>query len=238
PSDSQVFRVARSGSPTSLRKLFDTGLASPYDRTIDGETLVHEAARGLNVGTTRYPLVNILDSKRGQKDAEEFLKTIVLDRTLGSKLLVLSNHDESTYRNTRRSNSEEISSTMFESQISRLSLKCLRSPWILRTMMQPTWTEETGHNLRTQRDGDYYTNHEEEMYRDWDVAVSYPRRQGELYLYYKAPFRLIGFTYGPNPEDWAIYLSEPTDLFAGEFFGMINNPQRNIPGYWGDNDEF
>ncbi|KAI8951744.1 hypothetical protein F4801DRAFT_601094 [Xylaria longipes] len=79
---------------------------------------------------------------------------------------------------------------------------------------------------------------EEETYRDWDVAVSYPRRQGELYLYYKAPFRLIGFTYGPNPEDWVIYLSQPTDLFAGEFFGMINNPQRNIPGYWGDNDEF
>ncbi|KAI0481799.1 hypothetical protein F4859DRAFT_529542 [Xylaria cf. heliscus] len=368
PSDSQVFQVARHGSPASLRQLFDTGLASPYDRTVDGETLIHEAARGLNIDTTRYlmgtcwnsleadnyglyPFAKILFSECDEKEAERFAKTMASDRNFGTEFFILSNHNDSTYRNTRRTHSDEISSTKFESQISKWALYCFRSPWLLRTMMQPGWPTDTRNTFErkamataqplmiaaatlggsicpypcrkcrshsfdwetwaasTKKALKYtpdvhvtqslwicgpenkrltaftrllfhslnYTTHRRteqwwarhfmgelriwlrtlkeegfdlvrygrrelemlyggEIYRDFDVAVSYPRRQNEPYLYYRTPFRLIGFTYGPNPEDWVIYLSEPTDLFAGEFWGMISNPQLNIPGSWVDDN--
>ncbi|KAI0455437.1 hypothetical protein F5B21DRAFT_503254 [Xylaria acuta] len=365
PSDSQVFQVARSGSPTSLWKLFDTGLASPYDRTIDGRTLFHEAARGLNVGTTRYlmtnclsafdtdnygfyPLTHTLDFECDEKDAEEFVQTIASDHTFGSEFLEFSINDHSMYRNTRKTHSEEISSATLEAEFSRWARNCFSSPWLPRALMQPAWAKDKGHsfehkaaivlpinmvaatlggaicpypcrkcrshsfdwetwlssaktalqhtpdihithspwicgpeykrltaltrllfhslNYTTHRRSDQWWErhflgelrvwlstlkeegvdlvdygrreleiiHDEETYRDWDVAVSYPRRQDEPYLYYRTPFRLIGFTYGPNPEDWVIYLSEPTDLFAGEFWGAINNPQPKIPGSWVD----
>ncbi|KAI0400818.1 hypothetical protein F4802DRAFT_601709 [Xylaria palmicola] len=368
PSDSPVFQVARSGSPTSLRKLFDTGLASPYDRTIDGETLVHEAVRGLNVSTTRYlmttylnfleadndglyPIAKTLDSECSEKDAEDFIKAIRSDSSFGSELLILSNHDNSTYRNTRRPYSEEISSTTFDFRVSRWLLHCFRSPRLLRAIMQPAWAEDTSHifehramatalpinmvvttlgaaicpypcrkcrshsfdweewltSAKTaikqtpdihitqsicvfgpenkqftaltrllfhalnfaahRRSAQWWERHflgglriwlrtlkqegvdlvrygrreleilhEEETYRDWEVPVSYPRRQNEPYLYYRTPFRLISFRYGPSPEDWVVYLSEPTDLFAGEFWRMIDNPQHNIPGSWVGDD--
>lgn len=43
---------------------------------------------------------------------------------------------------------------------------------------------------------------------------------------------LIGFKYGPEPEDWDIYWDEPTDMFAGEFWELIENPPPQIPGAW------
>jgi hypothetical protein len=52
----------------------------------------------------------------------------------------------------------------------------------------------------------------------------------------------ISFSYGPRPQDWHIWLSEPTDVFAGEFWEMIENPaytctddlELPIPGSWSD----
>ncbi|KAI0444950.1 hypothetical protein F4803DRAFT_208952 [Xylaria telfairii] len=368
PSDSQVFQVARAGSPASLRNLFEIGLASPYDRTIDGETLFHEAVRGLNVGTARYlvttclnfleadnyglyPIAKTFDSPCSEKDAEEFINTIRSDRNFGNDFL-LSNHDNTTYySNTRRTSSGEISSTAFDFRVSRWFLRCLQSPRLLRAIIQPACAEDTSYvferramavalpimlvvstlggaicpypcrNCRShsfdweewfasaktaikqtpdihitqsicmcwlenkqftaltrllfhalnftahRRSAQWWECHflgtlrvwlrtlkkegvdlvcygrreleilrEEDTYRDWEVAVSYPRRQTKPYLYYGASFRLISFDYGPSPEDWVVYLSEPTDLFAGEFWRMIDNPQRNIPGSWvGDN---
>ncbi|KAI3331162.1 hypothetical protein F4824DRAFT_504176 [Ustulina deusta] len=368
PSDSRVFQVARSGSPTSLQKLFDAGLASPYDQTIDGATFIHEAARGHNIGTTRYlmttfpdaldtdnyglyPLASALDSKCGEKDAEEFVRAMVSDRDFSSDFFLYSSRDEYAFRNTRRTHSEEVSSIAFESQASKLALNIFRSIWLLRIMMQPVWAKDPRQNFIRGAMGNaplllivaatlggaicpypcrkcashcfdweawlssaktalkqtpdihltqslwmcgpgkkrftaftrllfhslYFTTHrrsdqwwerhfvgeirvwlrtlkqegidlvhygrreleilhEEEAYREWDVAVSYPRQQNEPYFYYKAPFRLIGFVYGPDPGDWVIYLSEPTDLFAGEFWEMIENRPPNMPGSWVDED--
>ncbi|KAH8819423.1 hypothetical protein F5884DRAFT_11225 [Xylogone sp. PMI_703] len=55
---------------------------------------------------------------------------------------------------------------------------------------------------------------------DWDEASS---------------VRLIAMEFGPNPEDWKLWLSDPTDQFAGEFWDMIESPERSMPGAW---DEF
>ena len=49
-------------------------------------------------------------------------------------------------------------------------------------------------------------------------------------------WRLISFTYGPSPQDWQFWFSEPTDKFAGQFWNMIEHPELIMPGAW-VNDE-
>lgn len=44
--------------------------------------------------------------------------------------------------------------------------------------------------------------------------------------------RAIGFTYGPSPKDWHIWLSDPTDSYVGEFWNMIARPVEVMPGAW------
>lgn len=54
-----------------------------------------------------------------------------------------------------------------------------------------------------------------------------PNRYGDWMLQ-----RMIGFTYGPSPTDWYVWLSEPSDHFAGEFWDMIERPVEVMPGAW------
>lgn len=42
--------------------------------------------------------------------------------------------------------------------------------------------------------------------------------------------RVIGFTYGPSPKDWHIWLSDPSDSYIGEFWNMIAQPVEVMPG--------
>ncbi|KAK2754504.1 hypothetical protein FQN54_006905 [Arachnomyces sp. PD_36] len=48
--------------------------------------------------------------------------------------------------------------------------------------------------------------------------------------------RLIGFSYGPNPDDWYCWFSTFRDEYAGEFWNMVENgePQLPVPGAWID----
>jgi len=60
----------------------------------------------------------------------------------------------------------------------------------------------------------------------------------------RSPTRLINLHYGPRPEDWIFWLSEPTDEFTGEFWSMIEDPSENeaeeclmefqMPGSWNE----
>jgi len=46
---------------------------------------------------------------------------------------------------------------------------------------------------------------------------------------------LLDFTFGPSPGDWRVWLTEPTDRFAGEFWSMIEPPEAGpMPGMWID----
>jgi hypothetical protein len=47
--------------------------------------------------------------------------------------------------------------------------------------------------------------------------------------------RLIAFEFGPNPKDWKFWFSEPTDELVGQFWDMVEHPERQMPGAW---DEF
>jgi hypothetical protein len=46
--------------------------------------------------------------------------------------------------------------------------------------------------------------------------------------------RLVGLQVGPAPEDWNVWLSEPSDEFARDFWDMLEHPERTIPGAWDD----
>jgi hypothetical protein len=60
------------------------------------------------------------------------------------------------------------------------------------------------------------------------------RRHGSFYRF-GLYLRLIALEYGPNPEDWKFWFSDPTDQLVGEFWDMVEHPERSMPGAW---DEF
>jgi len=46
--------------------------------------------------------------------------------------------------------------------------------------------------------------------------------------------RLTAIEVGPKPRDLKFWFSDPTDQFVGEFWDMIEHPERLIPGAWDD----
>lgn len=47
-----------------------------------------------------------------------------------------------------------------------------------------------------------------------------------------AMIHMIDFEYGPRFQDWRVWVSNPRDEWAGEFWEMIEDPERSIPGAW------
>jgi hypothetical protein len=68
---------------------------------------------------------------------------------------------------------------------------------------------------------------ESSSWRNLELLV--PGSWGEVYL-----LRLIGLQVGPEPDDWKVWISEPSDEFAGDFWDMLEHPERTIPGAWDD----
>ncbi|XXH06018.1 hypothetical protein Hte_012463 [Hypoxylon texense] len=71
------------------------------------------------------------------------------------------------------------------------------------------------------------------------LANSELSRQTRLFIelnktYRRWTFRIVGFTYGPQPEDWEVFWNEPTDHFVGQFWRLVENPPLHIPGSWVD----
>ena len=50
-------------------------------------------------------------------------------------------------------------------------------------------------------------------------------------------WRLISFTYGPTPEEWHFWCSNPRDEMAGEFWNMVETLETSMPGAWLDDDD-
>jgi hypothetical protein len=50
--------------------------------------------------------------------------------------------------------------------------------------------------------------------------------------YYFGRRRLLGFNYGPHPDDWRIWENEPTDEFVGDFWLMLDKKKEVMPGTW------
>ncbi|KAL2855654.1 hypothetical protein BJX68DRAFT_231018, partial [Aspergillus pseudodeflectus] len=45
-------------------------------------------------------------------------------------------------------------------------------------------------------------------------------------------FRLLDFTYGPEPEDWFIWVTNPLDEVVGQFWRMVEREVEVMPGTW------
>ncbi|KAK6209418.1 hypothetical protein LQW54_006271 [Pestalotiopsis sp. IQ-011] len=52
--------------------------------------------------------------------------------------------------------------------------------------------------------------------------------------YQRLDLELIGFQYGPDVDDWALWWLEPTDVFAGDFWDMAEPSDQRVPGAWVD----
>ncbi|KAI1111388.1 hypothetical protein F5Y14DRAFT_454037 [Nemania sp. NC0429] len=317
PPESEVFRVAGFGSSISLLKLFTNGEASPYDKTPDGSTLIHIAAREFNTDTFQflmriehqplepdnkgfYPLAKTLELERSHENAQPFLQTLMSDHRVLRKYLMVSGIDESTWIKSRAPHSRAISSTDFASVALKDMAGIWASRWYIPKILEPTliddedcswersalataaplidwvfgpdtrrvtaftrmlvamlhcmnhsrtdqwweayfrgnigvWLEtlkENGIDLAEYGRRELEILHREEANRDWYAPAMLPRNLDQEYTYYGAVFRLVGFQYGPNPEDWKIYVSEATDMFAGEFWEMVENPLPTVPGSW------
>lgn len=50
-------------------------------------------------------------------------------------------------------------------------------------------------------------------------------------------FRVIGFDYGPCVDEWRLWVSNPPDEWATDFWDMIDHPERAIPGARDDERE-
>jgi hypothetical protein len=51
-----------------------------------------------------------------------------------------------------------------------------------------------------------------------------------------ARFRLIGFQYGPRPQDWSFDWDLEIEQCAGDFWEWVENPIIHVPGAWIDDD--
>ncbi|KAB5575317.1 hypothetical protein GE09DRAFT_591201 [Coniochaeta sp. 2T2.1] len=70
--------------------------------------------------------------------------------------------------------------------------------------------------------------------RPGKVIVPWPpcQRSGS-----RAVARLLGITYGPEPEDWQLWWTEPTDVYAGEFWRTVERDIPLLPGSWVDDKD-
>ncbi|KAI1803617.1 hypothetical protein F4811DRAFT_553696 [Daldinia bambusicola] len=102
PRNSEIYKSIEAGSLRDVQKLFEAGLASPYDRTDNGWTLLHYTVFYANFEMTKYlvdigaspfepdcfsnyPSANINPSNLGTLG---FVKQVISDTSLARKLLV------------------------------------------------------------------------------------------------------------------------------------------------------
>ena len=75
-----------------------------------------------------------------------------------------------------------------------------------------------------------YGRREQLIWQSFDVI----REWGTPLDNYENRFRFVGFTYGRLPNDWRIWLNEPTDQYVGDFWMMLDKRIDIMPGTWID----
>lgn len=79
-----------------------------------------------------------------------------------------------------------------------------------------------------------YGEYEHQHLVNSNVSQEIMRPLNSTYGCSPSVFRIVGFTYGSEPEDWEVFWNEPTDQFAGHFWRLIEDPPVHIPGSWDD----
>ncbi|KAI2469516.1 hypothetical protein F4781DRAFT_213381 [Annulohypoxylon bovei var. microspora] len=101
PQGSEIVKLVRKGSPNDMQKLFDAGLASPYDRDQFGYTLLHRASHYQNFQVINYLIdIGVSSFERdnyGKYPADSMLISselifdlLLSDKTLAKRFLVFS----------------------------------------------------------------------------------------------------------------------------------------------------
>jgi len=67
-----------------------------------------------------------------------------------------------------------------------------------------------------------------------DFKFSYYDRKDEWNPWVFRKWRLVAFTYGTSIHDWRFWGSETTDIYAGEFWHMMEHPWESMPGAWNE----
>jgi hypothetical protein len=72
--------------------------------------------------------------------------------------------------------------------------------------------------------------------QDMRSSLFLPPEHPRLSEFDNVTIRLVGFSYGPSPEDWHGWFSNFRDEYAGEFWEMVANeePSVRMPGSWVD----
>ncbi|KAL2826771.1 hypothetical protein BJY01DRAFT_143176 [Aspergillus pseudoustus] len=89
--------------------------------------------------------------------------------------------------------------------------------------------EEYGANERAMHRSGYVAK---EIRLDISPTVDY--LADTLLEYELLEFKLLDFTYGPEPEDWFVWVTDPTDVFVGDFWELVERQQEVMPGTWVD----
>jgi hypothetical protein len=50
----------------------------------------------------------------------------------------------------------------------------------------------------------------------------------------KLLFRILSLEFGPRPEEWRLWVSNPVDELAWEFWEMVERGEQVMPGTWID----
>ncbi|RYP06038.1 hypothetical protein DL764_003401 [Monosporascus ibericus] len=172
PEESEVFKVAKNGVPHDLQRMFDMGLASPFDYdSAFGRTLLHVALQTNNLAIVLYLLGKGLD-------------------------LWAEDHYGIAWVGSLKAAGINVTG------YGRREMELLRDATLTRDFVPC-----------------------QETYRVGPWRSPDPVWRG-------VSIRLMGYKYGPEPEDWDVYWSEPTDEFAGDFWELVENPPLQVPGTW------
>ncbi|KAK5111287.1 hypothetical protein LTR85_012182 [Meristemomyces frigidus] len=108
-------------------------------------------------------------------------------------------------------------------------------PWQIYTQLYSVLDAALQEYIRTlQRAGvdlEEYGMVESSCDADWLGETCYLYSGDGLPRWYSKTF---GLSYGPQPQDWHFWWQHPGDEYAGEFWDMIDHPERTIPGAWDD----
>ncbi|KAK6948976.1 hypothetical protein Daesc_009048 [Daldinia eschscholtzii] len=222
PSNSKIIKLAQKGSPKDIQKLFDAGLASPYDRDERGWTLLHVSFTHVDYFHHRISwLISWLLQYAVAWSNFEMTKYLMAigvsprePDDMRCILVIRWNTDDWRYLVEKQNNYLAFAVEPFNLMIME---------WLKALALAGVDLEAYGRREYAILLDDYSLR--------YIVAYSHSY-SGILRL----KIYLIRFKFGPKPEDWEFYFNEPTDEFAGDFWKLVEDPPLRIPGAWVEDD--
>ncbi|BCS21120.1 uncharacterized protein APUU_21552A [Aspergillus puulaauensis] len=117
--------------------------------------------------------------------------------------------------------------------VAELSINVIRWPKPLDDILW-IWLSELKH---AGVDLEAYGANQQALFKFGDIFLYLPVRTGrgtKLQRNDAMLGRVLGLEYGPEPEDWHIFITNPVDEFVGEFWESVQRSLEVMPGTWVD----